>query len=301
MWATARANRITPVRMFAASSCSWPRSPARVQHLAIGVHGAAGIVSYAQNQRSAWWGEDENLVRWGHLESFGGDKTFAFMVSLKTARAFRDRLARGEQIHMHAVVKAGQHPGVLSVVTATIPGADPKLRGEEIAYSCHLDHQRPGANDNASGCVAILEVARTSAETNQRRQTCAAGAHAALHLAARDRRHHHAAQRQARIRAAHQSRRAHGYGRRRPGHEGHLSRHARPRQFAFFRLRCRRRVRRICESGNPSSMRARARRSIRSSIPRVAKSRCTRKWWNTAWAAITMSTKRVRSEFPRFI
>ena len=83
------------------------------------------------------------------------------MVSLKTARAFRDRLARGGQIHMHAVVKAGQHPGVLSVVTATIPGADPKLRGEEIAYSCHLDHQRPGANDNASGCVAILEVART--------------------------------------------------------------------------------------------------------------------------------------------
>ncbi|HXN63739.1 MAG TPA: M28 family peptidase [Candidatus Acidoferrales bacterium] len=135
--------------------------PGGVQHLAIGVHGVAGIVSYAQNQRSAWWGEDENLVRWGHLESFGGDKTFAFMVSLKTARAFRDRLARGGQIHMHAVVKAGQHPGVLSVVTATIPGADPKLRGEEIAYSCHLDHQRPGANDNASGCVAILEVART--------------------------------------------------------------------------------------------------------------------------------------------
>jgi len=135
--------------------------PGAVQHLAIGVHGAAGIVSYAQNQRSAWSGEDENLVRWGHLESFGGDKTFAFMVSLKTARALRDGLARGEQIRMHAVVKAGQHPGVLSIVTATIPGADPKLRDEEIAYSCHLDHQRPGANDNASGCVAILEVART--------------------------------------------------------------------------------------------------------------------------------------------
>src|SRR5258708_21573069 len=26
---------------------------------------------------------------------------------------------------------------------------------------CQLDHQRPGANDNASGCVTILEVART--------------------------------------------------------------------------------------------------------------------------------------------
>jgi aminopeptidase YwaD len=58
-------------------------------------------------------------------------------------------------------VKAGQHPGELNVVTAVIPGADPKLRDEEIAFSCHLDHQRPGANDNASGCVTILEVART--------------------------------------------------------------------------------------------------------------------------------------------
>jgi hypothetical protein len=47
------------------------------------------------------------------------------------------------------------------VVTATIPGADAKLKEEEIAFSCHLDHQRPGANDNASGCVTILEVART--------------------------------------------------------------------------------------------------------------------------------------------
>jgi len=135
--------------------------PGAVQKLAVDKFGAAGIVSYAQNQRSAWWGEDENLVRWGHLDSFSAKKTFAFMVSLKTARALRDRLARGEQIRMHAVVKAGQHPGVLSVVTATIPGADPKLRDEEIAFSCHLDHQRPGANDNASGCVTILEVART--------------------------------------------------------------------------------------------------------------------------------------------
>jgi hypothetical protein len=47
------------------------------------------------------------------------------------------------------------------VVTATIPGADAKLKDEEIAFSCHLDHQRPGANDNASGCATILEVART--------------------------------------------------------------------------------------------------------------------------------------------
>jgi aminopeptidase YwaD len=136
-------------------------SPGAVQDLAVGKFGAAGIVSYAQNQKNAWWGEDENLIRWGHLETFTEHKTFAFMVSLKTARGMRERLARGEKISLHAVVKAGQHAGNYEVVTATIPGADAKLKEEEIAFSCHLDHQRPGANDNASGCVTILEVART--------------------------------------------------------------------------------------------------------------------------------------------
>jgi hypothetical protein len=134
--------------------------PGAVQDLAVGRFGAVGIVSYAQNQKTAWWGEDENLIRWGHLETFSEHKTFAFMVSLKTARAMKERLAHGEKIRLHAVVKAGQHPGNYEVVTALIPGADPKLKFEEIAFSCHLDHQRPGANDNASGCATILEVAR---------------------------------------------------------------------------------------------------------------------------------------------
>jgi len=135
--------------------------PGAVEDLAVGKLRAAGIVSYAQNQKTAWWGEDENLIRWGHLDTFSPNKTFGFMVSLKTARGLRERLAHGDTIRLHAVVKAGQHPGNYEVVTATIPGADPKLKAEEMAFSCHLDHQRPGANDNASGCVTILEVART--------------------------------------------------------------------------------------------------------------------------------------------
>jgi hypothetical protein len=132
--------------------------------LAVDRFGAAGLVSYAQNQKTAWSGEDENLIRWGHVGSFNPHPTFAFMVSLKTARAFQKRLAAGETIRLHAVVKAGQHPGNLEVVTATLPGADPKLAAEEITFSCHLDHPRPGANDNASGCSTELEIARTLAK-----------------------------------------------------------------------------------------------------------------------------------------
>jgi hypothetical protein len=39
--------------------------PGPVSEIAVEKYGAAGIVSYAQNQHTAWWGENENLVRWG--------------------------------------------------------------------------------------------------------------------------------------------------------------------------------------------------------------------------------------------
>ncbi len=132
-----------------------------VQRMAVAKFGAAGIVSYAANQRTAWWKQDETLVRWGHLETFSSSPTFAFMISLGDARGLQARLAKGEHIRLHAIVKAGQHPGSYDIATATIQGSDPRLRDEEIVYSCHLDHPRPGANDNASGCATILEVART--------------------------------------------------------------------------------------------------------------------------------------------
>lgn len=137
------------------------QQPGAAAALAVEKRGAVGLISYAQNQRTAWWGEDENLVRWGHLETFAAKPAFAFMVSLKRARSLQARLARGERVYLRAQVRAGKHEGSYDVATATIPGADPRLKDEEIAFSCHLDHQRPGANDNASGAVAILEVART--------------------------------------------------------------------------------------------------------------------------------------------
>jgi hypothetical protein len=137
------------------------QQPGAIQALAVGRFGSAGIVSYAANQRTAWWKQDETLVRWGHLDTFSAAPTFAFMISLGEARGLRQRLAKGEAIRLHAVVKAAQEPGFYDIATATIPGSDAAVREQEIVFSCHLDHPRPGANDNASGCAAILEVART--------------------------------------------------------------------------------------------------------------------------------------------
>ncbi|MGQ0588742.1 MAG: M28 family peptidase [Sphingosinicella sp.] len=132
--------------------------PEAVADLAVGRFGAAGIVSWAQNQRTAWWGEDESLVRWGHLDTFGDHPTFAFMVSPGRARSWQARLARGETVRLRAEVDAGRSPSAYLIPTGIIPG---RRRDREIVYSCHLDHPSPGANDNASGCAGILEVARS--------------------------------------------------------------------------------------------------------------------------------------------
>ncbi len=129
----------------------------RVQELAVIKHGAAGIVSDMPNQTTAWSGLDRTLVRWGHLEA-RESTGFAFMVSRETAESLRARLATAEPVILSAKVKAEVGPGHWTVVSGVIAGTDPAAG--EIVYSCHLDHQRPGANDNGSGCVTILESAR---------------------------------------------------------------------------------------------------------------------------------------------
>src|SRR6266852_5573728 len=130
---------------------------ARVQQLAVAQHGAVGIVSDMPNQTTAWSGLDRTVVRWGHLDA-RQPAGFAFMISRETAASLRARLVVREPIVLSAKVKAEVGPGHWTVVSGIIPGTDPN--SGVIVYSCHLDHERPGANDNGSGCVTILESAR---------------------------------------------------------------------------------------------------------------------------------------------
>jgi Zn-dependent M28 family amino/carboxypeptidase len=64
-------------------------------------------------------------------------------------------------------------------VLAMLPGSDRNLKGEAVVYTAHYDHLgiRPdmpgdniynGADDNATGCGILLELARTYAEAAQR-------------------------------------------------------------------------------------------------------------------------------------
>lgn len=135
-------------------------TPSACHKQAVEQRGALGLVSYAANQPSAWWRDDQDLIRWGHLDARGHKNTFAIMVSLREARALQERLTRLEHIMLHAVVRARNDDSMqYETLVGTIPGSD-RTAGE-IAFSCHLDHEKPGANDNASGCAANLEIART--------------------------------------------------------------------------------------------------------------------------------------------
>ncbi len=130
----------------------------RVHQLAVEERGALGFLSDFPNQTTAWSGDDPDLVRWGHLSPYQTKNRFAFMLSKRQSRDYRARLGAGERITLHAFVRGQMKTANLDVVSATIPGVD--ASAGEVVLTAHLCHQSAGANDNASGSAAILEVAR---------------------------------------------------------------------------------------------------------------------------------------------
>jgi hypothetical protein len=88
--------------------------------------------------------------------------TFGFFLSTDQGRNILNLLERGEKVVMKAHVRAevripGHHHGI----TAVIKGSE--FPEQEIVFTAHLDHPRPGAHDNNSGCAVLLETARTLA------------------------------------------------------------------------------------------------------------------------------------------
>ncbi|HYB52252.1 MAG TPA: DUF4910 domain-containing protein, partial [Thermoanaerobaculia bacterium] len=120
--------------------------------------GAAGLLSDFPNQHTPWSETERDLVRWGHLSPYQTANRFAFMLSRRQADELRARLRAGEKIRLRAFVRAKMGPASFDVVVATIPGSEPAAG--EIVLTAHLCHESAGANDNASGSAAILEVAR---------------------------------------------------------------------------------------------------------------------------------------------
>lgn len=89
-----------------------------------------------------------------------GTLKFGFFLSPRDGIILRDRLLGKEQITVHVVVEAQNLEYDQEVTSCIIKGTDPSAG--EVIFSAHLfeGYVKMGANDDLSGCAAILEVAR---------------------------------------------------------------------------------------------------------------------------------------------
>ncbi len=132
--------------------------PAMARRLGVEKYGAAGLVGWSSSHPEY----DRDQVGWSGLRAEEKDKpTFGFMVSQRQGQDLRDALERGTKIVVRAVVKTQQVPNYKDQMTVgLIKGT--RFPDQEIVFTAHLYEgwAKQGANDNVSGCTAILEVAR---------------------------------------------------------------------------------------------------------------------------------------------
>ncbi len=148
-------------------------APENVIQRAVDEKGAAGILSYFV---APFWdyanrqpGDFPSQVGWATLrgsEIVPKEKstglappekdTFAFLISAHRAKELKQLMQQGETIRLRVDVDTETRPGTLDVVSGIIRGS--KYPEEEIVLCAHLDHYKPGANDNASGSACLLEM-----------------------------------------------------------------------------------------------------------------------------------------------
>lgn len=131
--------------------------PEMARPLAVEKFGGLGLIGYSSSHPEF----DPDQVGWNGLRASEKEKpTFGFMVSTRQGQELRDFLERGVMIEVRAVAKTQQVPYKDQMVAALLPGKD--YPEEELVFTAHLfeGFAKQGANDDASGCVAILETAR---------------------------------------------------------------------------------------------------------------------------------------------
>lgn len=133
-----------------------------VHRQAVLERGALGVVIYPSATDRP---EFPDLVRYNGLWPAAEEMervTFGFQISRRQYERLRAVLAAGQTLVLSATVDASIHTGNLEVVSARIPpAAGEKQPAADVLFTAHLDHYRPGANDNASGSASLLEIART--------------------------------------------------------------------------------------------------------------------------------------------
>ncbi len=140
-------------------------NPFVVSRQAIDKRGAAGLItSYSVpefDNLNRLPGDFPDQIGWAGFAPPGEKAAgyFGFLISSRRHQELTTLLRQGKTVRMRAVVEAEFSEGTICLVSGLIRGA--VYPAEEIIFTAHLDHYKPGANDNASGSAAILEIART--------------------------------------------------------------------------------------------------------------------------------------------
>ena len=132
--------------------------PEMARRLGVLKHGAAGLVGWSSSHPEF----DRDEVGWSGLRPAEKDRaTFGVMVSERMGQELRDRLERGGRVVLRAVAKTQVVAGVKDQLTVGLIKGRERPE-EELVLTAHLYEgwAKQGANDNASGCTAILEAAR---------------------------------------------------------------------------------------------------------------------------------------------
>ena len=170
-------------------------------------HGAIGMLVISREAKF----EDDKLTRMGYDQSLGEAAIPTFVISRNTAQGILGTATENELQAIEffsAAKKAGGIEGrakfadtnpVVSFrvnlvkksvsaynVIGILPGTDPKLKSEAIVIGAHYDHLgrggagslaansteiHHGADDNASGTAAIIEIARQFAKERKNKRT----------------------------------------------------------------------------------------------------------------------------------
>lgn len=126
---------------------------------AVWTRGALGVVHFTLSRR-----DFQDQVPWARIPVANADKTkngtFAFVLSQREGLRLRAELAAARSpFTVRARVESRFHdPASQSIVEAVIRGS--AIHDQDIVLTAHLQEERFSANDDASGCASVLEIAR---------------------------------------------------------------------------------------------------------------------------------------------
>ena len=132
---------------------------AAVHRQAVLKRGAVGVVVGPSPREDRLQYPD--LIEVNRLSPTGEERAktgFGFALSRRQEKELLSLFEAGEKVFMKAYVDAELFDGEMPVLEAKIIGRE--YPDQEIILMGHLDHYKPGANDNASGSAGLFELAR---------------------------------------------------------------------------------------------------------------------------------------------